>query len=162
MIRKGVKAEDYERPLKGLKIVVDAGNGVGGFYAEKVLSPLGADTTGSRYLEPDGMFPNHIPNPENETAMNSVREATLGAKADLGVIFDTDVDRGGCVSSDGREINRNALVALAAVIALENNPGGTVVTDSVTSAGLTEFIEKRWADIICALSAAIRTSLTRR
>ena len=74
--------------------------------------------------------------------MNSVREATLGAKADLGVIFDTDVDRGGCVSSDGREINRNALVALAAVIALENNPGGTVVTDSVTSAGLTEFIEK--------------------
>lgn len=142
MIRKGVKSDDYERPLKGLKIVVDAGNGVGGFYAEKVLSPLGADTTGSRYLEPDGMFPNHIPNPENETAMNSVREATLGAKADLGVIFDTDVDRGGCVSSDGREINRNALVALAAVIALENNPGGTVVTDSVTSAGLTEFIEK--------------------
>lgn len=94
--------------------------------------------------------------------MNSVREATLGAKADLGVIFDTDVDRGGCVSSDGREINRNALVALAAVIALESNPGGTVVTDSVTSARLTEFIEKRWADIICALSAAIRTSLTRR
>ena len=142
MIREGVKSENYERPLKGLKIVVDAGNGVGGFYAEKVLSPLGADTTGSRYLEPDGMFPNHIPNPENETAMNSVREATLGAKADLGVIFDTDVDRGGCVSSDGKEINRNALVALASVIALENNPGGTVVTDSVTSAGLTEFIEK--------------------
>lgn len=39
MIRNGVKSDDYERPLKGLKIVVDAGNGVGGFYAEKVLSP---------------------------------------------------------------------------------------------------------------------------
>lgn len=99
MIRKGVKSDDYERPLKGLKIVVDAGNGVGGFYAEKVLSPSERTQPGSRYLEPDGMFPNHIPNPENETAMNSVREATLGAKADLGVIFDTDVDRGGCVSS---------------------------------------------------------------
>lgn len=142
MIKKGVNSQtDYDRPLEGLKIVVDAGNGVGGFYAQRVLSPLGADTSGSRYLDPDGMFPNHIPNPENETAMNSVRQATLEAGADLGVIFDTDVDRGACVSADGKEINRNRLVALAAAIALEGNEGGTIVTDSVTSAGLTEFIE---------------------
>lgn len=140
MIKQGVKSANYDMPLSGLKIVVDAGNGVGGFYASKVLAPLGADTTGSRYLDPDGMFPNHIPNPENEQAMESIREATLNSKADLGVIFDTDVDRGGCVSADGKEINRNRLVALAAVIALENNAGGTIVTDSVTSAGLTEFI----------------------
>lgn len=39
MIRKGVKSDDYERPLKGLKIVVDAGNGVGGFYAERYSPP---------------------------------------------------------------------------------------------------------------------------
>lgn len=140
MIKAGVKAENYDFPLKGLKIVVDAGNGVGGFYADKVLEALGADTTGSRYLEPDGMFPNHIPNPENKQAMESICEATLNSKADLGVIFDTDVDRGGCVSADGKELNRNRLVALAAAIALEQNPSGTIVTDSVTSAGLTEFI----------------------
>ncbi|MEG0546047.1 MAG: phosphomannomutase/phosphoglucomutase [Oscillospiraceae bacterium] len=140
MIKDGVKAENYDKPLAGLKIVVDAGNGVGGFYADKVLSPLGADTRGSRFLEPDGRFPNHIPNPENKEAMESIREATLESGADLGVIFDTDVDRGGCVSSDGKELNRNRLVALAAVIALENNENGWIVTDSVTSAGLTEFI----------------------
>ena len=65
MIRKGVNAEDYAHPLAGFKIVVDAGNGAGGFYANDVLKPLGADITGSQFLEPDGRFPNHIPNPEN-------------------------------------------------------------------------------------------------
>lgn len=141
LIRKGVNsADNYDKPLTGLKIAVDAGNGVGGFYAEKVLAPLGADTTGSRYLDPDGTFPNHIPNPENAEAMASIREAVLSSGADLGVIFDTDVDRGGAVTADGEELNRNRLVAVAAAIALENTPGGAVVTDSVTSAGLTKFI----------------------
>ncbi len=141
MIKKGVNAPDYERPLKGFKIAVDAGNGAGGFYAYNVLEPLGADISGSRYLEPDGMFPNHIPNPENKTAMDSVSQAVIESKSDLGVIFDTDVDRAACVDSSGTEINRNRLIALAGVIALENNPGGTIVTDSVTSDGLKEFIE---------------------
>ena len=142
MIKNGVNAPDFEHPLRGFKIAVDAGNGAGGFYAYKVLKPLGADISGSRYLEPDGMFPNHVPNPENKTAMDSISEAVIVSKSDLGVIFDTDVDRAACVDSDGREINRNRLIALASVIALENNPGGTVVTDSVTSDGLKEFIEK--------------------
>ena len=140
-IKEEVNAEDYDHPLKGFKIVVDAGNGAGGFYADKVLSVLGADTTGSRYLEPDGMFPNHIPNPEDATAMASICEAVKEANADLGVIFDTDVDRGGAVDNKGNEINRNRLVAVAAAIALEGNEGGTVVTDSITSSGLKEFIE---------------------
>ena len=141
IIKKEVNAEDYDLPLKGFKIVVDAGNGAGGFYAEKVLAPLGADTNGSRYLNPDGMFPNHVPNPENAEAMKSICEAVLENKADLGVIFDTDVDRGGAVDSSGNEINRNRLVAVASAIALEGNDGGTIVTDSITSDGLKEFIE---------------------
>lgn len=140
-IKKEVNAEDYEHPLKGFKIVVDAGNGAGGFYADKVLSVLGADTTGSRYLEPDGMFPNHVPNPEAKEAMDSICEAVRESGADLGVIFDTDVDRGGAVDSKGNEINRNRLVAVAAAIALEGNDGGMIVTDSITSSGLKQFIE---------------------
>lgn len=140
-IKKEVNSEDYDHPLKGFKIVVDAGNGAGGFYADKVLAVLGADTTGSRYLEPDGMFPNHIPNPEDAGAMASICEAVREVGADLGVIFDTDVDRGGAVDSKGNEINRNRLVAAAAAIALEDNKGATVVTDSITSSGLKEFIE---------------------
>ena len=141
IIKKEVNAENYNKPLEGFKIVVDAGNGVGGFYADKVLQVLGADTTGSRYLDPDGMFPNHIPNPEDATAMKSICDAVKENNADLGVIFDTDVDRGGAVDSKGNEINRNRLVALASVIALEGNEGGTIVTDSITSSGLKEFIE---------------------
>ena len=140
-IKKEVNADDYEHPLKGFHIVVDAGNGAGGFYADKVLAVLGANTEGSRYLEPDGMFPNHVPNPEDATAMASICEAVRENNADLGVIFDTDVDRGGAVDSKGNEINRNRLVAVAAAIALEGNDGGTVVTDSITSSGLKEFIE---------------------
>jgi len=141
IIKKAVNAENYDKPLAGFKIVVDAGNGAGGFYASDVLEPLGADTEGSVYLEPDGMFPNHIPNPENEEAMASICSAVKKANADLGVIFDTDVDRGGAVDSSGNEINRNRLVAIAAAIALEGNEGGLIVTDSITSSGLKDFIE---------------------
>ncbi len=141
MIKKGVNSDNYDRPLENLKIVVDAGNGVGAFYAEKVLAVLGADINGSRYLEPDGRFPNHIPNPENKKAMESICDAVKKSGADLGVIFDTDCDRAACVDKNAQEINRNKLVALAAYIALKDNKGGIIVTDSVTSDGLAEFIE---------------------
>lgn len=132
-----------ERPLEGLKIVVDAGNGAGGFYVEKVLKPLGADTAGSRYLDPDGSFPNHIPNPENKEAMQSITEAVKESGADLGIIFDTDVDRAGAVLSDGSELNRNRLIAILSAMLLRDFPKTTIVTDSVTSSGLTEFIAAR-------------------
>ncbi len=141
MIKKGVNAENYEKPLAGFKIIVDAGNGVGGFYAENVLAPLGADIDGSQFLDPDGMFPNHIPNPENPAAMESICSAVINSKADLGIIFDTDVDRAGCVDRNGEEINRNRLVALASYIAMEGHDNGVIVTDSVTSDGLKTYIE---------------------
>ena len=143
LVEKVRKATGEDRPLAGKRIVVDAGNGAGGFYESLVLKPLGADTTGSQFLEPDGNFPNHIPNPENEAAMNAVCEAVKRNKADFGVIFDTDVDRAGAVSSTGEEINRNRLIALISAILLEEQKGAYIVTDSVTSDGLTQFIEKR-------------------
>jgi phosphomannomutase len=141
-IRQGVNhPEHYEQPLKGFKIIVDAGNGAGGFYASKVLEPLGADTTGSQFLDPDGTFPNHIPNPEDKVAMASICKAVIDHQADLGIIFDTDVDRGAAVDSQGQPLNRNHLIALIAAIVLREHPGTTIVTDSVTSDGLTQFIE---------------------
>ncbi len=133
-------ATGEEQPLKGLRIVVDAGNGAGGFYASKVLQPLGANTDGSRYLDPDGSFPNHIPNPENEAAMASIMEAVSETHADLGIIFDTDVDRAGAVLSDGSELNRNRIIAMLSAILLREHPGTTIVTDSITSTGLAAFI----------------------
>lgn len=131
------------KPLAGMKIAVDAGNGAGGFYVRRVLEPLGADCSGSRFLNPDGNFPNHAPNPENPAAMHAACEAVLSSGSDLGVIFDTDVDRAAIVSADGEEINRNRLIALISAIILRDEPGATIVTDSVTSDGLAEFIARR-------------------
>lgn len=143
-IRKGANdTEDYLRPLKGFRIIVDAGNGAGGFFAEKVLVPLGADTTGSQFLEPDGAFPNHIPNPENKAAMDSLKKAVLDNKADFGIIFDTDVDRAGAVDKNGKEINRNRIIALMSSIVLEEYPASAIVTDSITSDELKNFIEDK-------------------
>lgn len=137
-IRRGLDT-DMAKPLLGLHVVVDAGNGAGGFYAE-LMEELGAWIEGSQFLEPDGYFPNHIPNPENPEAMASVCKAVLDAEADLGVIFDTDCDRAAIVDSKGREINRNRLIALISAILLDEKPGQTIVTDSVTSSGLKKFI----------------------
>ena len=132
-----------DNPLTGLRIIVDAGNGAGGFFVDKVLQPLGADTTGSQFLEPDGRFPNHVPNPEDKTAMAAVCSAVTRNNADLGIIFDTDVDRAAAVDHRGEPINRNRFIALMAAIVLEDHPGSTIVTDSVTSNGLKWWIETK-------------------
>lgn len=134
---------EEDKPLAGMHFVVDASNGAGGFFATQVLEPLGADISGSIYLDPDGTFPNHVPNPENEKAMNCIRTATTENNADLGIIFDTDVDRAATVFPSGKEINRNALIALMAAIVAQKSPGSTVVTDSVTSDQLEMFLEDR-------------------
>jgi phosphomannomutase len=142
LICKGsASPDDYDSPLTGFKIVVDAGNGAAGFFADQVLQPLGAEVYG-QFLEPDGTFPNHVPNPEDKQAMQMTIDSTLARKADLGIIFDTDVDRSGVVDSAGLGINRNRLIALLARIVLREHPGSTIVTDSVTSNGLKRFIEK--------------------
>ncbi len=143
MIRQRANARDYLHPLKGKRIVVDAGNGAGGFFAEKVLKPLGADISGSVFLEPDGRFPNHSPNPEDPAAMESVRDVVIKNNADLGIIFDADVDRAAAVLEGGRSLNRNGLIAMMAAIELREHPNATIVTDSITSVGLKSFIEKK-------------------
>lgn len=141
-IRKGMDTIE-EKPLTGFHIIVDAGNGAGGFFAENVLAKLGADVTGSQFLEPDGMFPHHIPNPDNKEAMASIQQAVLKNKADLGVIFDTDVDRSAVVDASGEVINRNNLIAVLATIVLTEYPGSSIVTNSPTSSHLKEFIESK-------------------
>lgn len=130
-------------PLKGVRIAVDAGHGAGGFFATRVLEPLGADISPSQFLEPDGTFPAHAPNPENPEAMAALKNRVLSTSADIGIIFDADVDRCAIVTSDGMEINRCALIALASAMVLKTHPGATIVTDSVTTQGLREYIEYR-------------------
>lgn len=132
-----------DKPLKGMKIVIDAGNGAGGFFEKEVLKPLGADTEGSVGIEPDGNFPLHVPNPENAEALKSISEITVSSSADLGIIFDTDVDRAAIVDSDGKVISGTKLIALVADDILKNNSKAVIVTDSMTYESLKDFISKR-------------------
>jgi len=132
-----------ETPLSGFKIAVDAGNGAGGFFAEKVLKPLGADISFSQFLEPDGRFPNHVPNPEDQTAMAAAKKMVTDNRCDLGLIFDTDVDRAGAVDITGEVFSRNRLIGLLAAIESRRHPGCTIVTDSVTSDQLSDFLTNK-------------------
>jgi phosphomannomutase len=129
-----------ENPLKGLRLAVDAGNGAAGFYATRILQPLGADISGSQFLEPDGNFPNHEPNPESKTAMQSISQRVTETNSELGIIFDTDGDRSAIVLKSGKEVNRNRLIAMISAIILRTQKNAHIVTDSVTSEGLREFI----------------------
>ena len=142
LVKRAREISGEESPLDGMKICIDAGGGAGGFFAD-VLGELGADTSSSQFLEPDGTFSHHIPNPENEGAMASLSERVKTTGSDLGVIFDADVDRAAIAAADGSEINRNRLIALVSAVLLEERKGGTIVTDSVTSDGLKEFITAR-------------------
>ncbi|KAK1380612.1 Phosphoglucomutase (alpha-D-glucose-1,6-bisphosphate-dependent) [Heracleum sosnowskyi] len=133
----------YDTPLLGFQIIVNAGNGSGGFFTWDVLDKLGADTFGSINLQPDGMFPNHIPNPEDKVAMALTRASVLENSADLGIVFDTDVDRSGVVDKEGNPINGDKLIALMSAIVLREHPDSTIVTDARTSMALTKFITER-------------------
>ena len=140
MVRRRLN-DTSKKPLLGLHVVVDAGNGAGGFYA-RFLEEMGAYVDGSRRLEPDGSFPQHCPNLEDAEATAELSRAVLENEADLGVLFDADCDRAAIVDQSGRTIGRNRLIALIAAILLEENPGATFVTDSVTSSGLNRFINE--------------------
>eukprot|EP00746_Dinoflagellata_sp_MGD_P067145 gnl/MRDRNA2_/MRDRNA2_27728_c0_seq1.p1 gnl/MRDRNA2_/MRDRNA2_27728_c0~~gnl/MRDRNA2_/MRDRNA2_27728_c0_seq1.p1 ORF type:complete len:580 (+),score=93.45 gnl/MRDRNA2_/MRDRNA2_27728_c0_seq1:80-1819(+) len=130
----------FERPLEGLHVVLNPGNGAGGMMIE-VLNALGADTSGSVNLQPDGSFPAHTPNPEDRKAVEATIAAVKAARADVGIMFDTDVDRSGLIDGESLEpLNRNRLIAAASRMVLRDSPGATIVTDSCTSTGLADFI----------------------
>ncbi len=136
-----VKELESKNPLEGFKIVVDASNGAGGFFAKNFLKKLGADVSGSALLEPDGNFPVHAPNPEKKESINFISQLTKENKADLGIIFDADVDRCFFVDNQGNPIVKNKLIALVSKMVLNEHPDSAIVTDSVTSDNLKEFIE---------------------
>lgn len=144
MIKSNIDtSQNSDLPLKNVKIIVDAGNGAGGFFVKDILEPLGAEISGSAFLEPDGNFPNHVPNPEDPAALESIVNLTKSHNADLGIIFDTDVDRVAIVDKGGILISGEKLIALTSVITLRDNPNSIIVTDSVTSDHLKSFILRK-------------------
>ena len=103
LICKGIGADESDKPLAGMRIMVDAGNGAGGFYASEVIAPLGADVSPSMNLEPDGNFPTcPYPNPEIREAMQKGLELCDKVHPDLLLGTDPDCDRCGTAVPDGK------------------------------------------------------------
>lgn len=82
-------------------------------------------------MEPDGWFPNHVPNPEDKTAMAAGMQAVQQSNSDLGVVLDTDVDRSAVVARDGQPINSNRYIALMSLITLRYLHWADCITGTV-------------------------------
>lgn len=133
------------RPFMGprkLKIVVDAGNGVGGMVGPAVLKSLGCEVI-ELFCDPDGSFPNHHPDP---TVIEYIQDLIAKVKetgADFGIGWDGDADRIGVVDEKGQVIFGDMLMLIYARQILKEVPGATIIADVKCSSRLFDDIEKR-------------------
>ena len=125
----------------GLKIVVDAGNGMGGMILPKLFEKANCEVM-PLYWEPDGTFPHHEANPLKEETLKDLKKKVLETGADLGVAYDGDCDRVGFVDEKAKTIAGDIITALIAKEMLRENPGATVVYDLRSSWAVKEEIEK--------------------
>ncbi len=124
-----------------LKIVVDPGNGCGGLFAPQIWKDMGCEVV-CLYCEPDGRFPNHLPDPTVMKYIKDLRAKVVAEKADLGIGYDGDADRLGIIDDLGRPIFADKLVAMFARDTLSRVPGSKIVFDVKCSQALPEFIQK--------------------
>ncbi len=127
-----------KRPLK---VAIDSGNGLSGTYFPDVLRKLGCDVVGI-YLESDGTYPNHLPNPEDPEMTKELEALVIAEGADLGLAFDGDSDRCGFIDEHGHHIAADRLLALLARDLLSRHPGASIVFDVKASQALPDEIRK--------------------
>ncbi len=127
--------------FKGKKIVIDAGNGMAGKLVPLVFKNTEVDLI-PLYFNPDGSFPNHPANPEDNNNLSDLQEKVLAEKADLGMAFDGDGDRVFFVDETGEIIGSSLVIALIARQILEKERGETIVFDLTCSRIVKEVIEK--------------------
>jgi phosphomannomutase/phosphoglucomutase len=132
---------DNVQVSKNLKVVLDAGNGVGGKFALPVLRRMGCDVT-ELYCEPDGRFPNHFPDPTVENNLKELINLVLKNKADLGIAFDGDADRIGVISDTGEIIWGDKLLLLFARFILKDHPHASIIGEVKCSRVLYDGIRK--------------------
>lgn len=111
-----------------LKVVIDAGNGMGGATAVPVYKNLGVDLV-ELYTEPDSSFPNHHPDPTVEENLEDVITSVITSRADIGIAFDGDGDRIGVVDENGRILWGDELMVLLSRSVLAENPGSTIIAE---------------------------------
>ncbi len=122
-----------------LKVVVDAGNGLSGTYVPPVMEELGVEVV-CLFCEPDGTFPNHLPNPEDPELTKDLEKAVIEHQADFGIGFDGDADRCGLIDEHGHHVAADRLLALLARDLLTRMPGSAVVFDVKSSQVLPDII----------------------
>lgn len=124
-----------------LKVAVDAGNGLSGSYVPPVIEALGVEVI-CLFCEPDGTFPNHLPNPEDPELTKDLEAAVVKHKADFGIGFDGDADRCGLIDDHGHHVAADRLLALLARDLLSRHPGTPVVFDVKSSQVLPDIIKQ--------------------
>ncbi len=139
---------EMARPLK---VVIDPGNGSGGLFAPDLFERWGHEVIGI-YIEPDGSYPNHIPNPQSKANMKDLGAKVREVEADIGVAFDGDADRMGAVDENGEMIQADRILALLAQDMLKRHPNATVVGDVLCSQVLFDAIEDAGGRALMAAS----------
>ncbi|GAB3511952.1 phosphomannomutase/phosphoglucomutase [Pseudoxanthomonas daejeonensis] len=135
-IRRIADDVQMERPLK---VVVDAGNGVAGDIAPRLLEAIGAEVI-PLYCDVDGSFPNHHPDPSEPHNLEDLVQMVKRFDADLGLAFDGDGDRLGVVTKEGQIIFPDRLLMLYAADVLQRNPGALVIYDVKCTGKLSDYI----------------------
>jgi len=130
-----------KRGPKKMKVVVDAGNGVGGIVAVRLLEKLGYDVV-PLYCEPDGTFPNHHADPTVAKNLELCIAKVKETKADLGIAFDGDADRIGVVDGNGDILWGDKLMILLSRAVLKEVPGAAIVGEVKCSFTMYDDIAK--------------------
>jgi phosphomannomutase len=124
-----------------LKIVVDAGNGMGGHTVPTVFDGLPLDVV-PLFFELDGSFPNHEANPLDPKNVVDLQKKVVETGADIGVAFDGDADRCFVIDERGEPVTPSAVTALVAVRELAKHPGATIIHNLITSHAVPEIIRE--------------------
>lgn len=128
--------------IRPLKVVVDAGNGMGGHTVPTVFDGLPLDLV-PMYFELDGTFPNHEANPLDPKNIVDLQAKVRETGADIGLAFDGDADRCFVVDERGEPVPPSAITALVAARELAKSPGATVIHNLITSWSVPEVVKEQ-------------------
>jgi phosphomannomutase len=129
------------KAARKLKVVIDAGNGMGGFSVPRVFENSSFEIV-PMYFELDGTFPNHEANPIEPANLVDLQKRVLAEKADLGIAFDGDADRAFFIDEKGQSITPSAITALIAKRELKREPGSTIIHNLITSRSVAEVVKE--------------------
>jgi len=128
--------------VRPMKIVVDAGNGMGGEVLPRVFAKLPQVTLIPMYFELDGTFPHHLANPLEQENVADLKKRVVAEGADLGAAFDGDADRVFLITGDGEFVGGDMTTAVVATALLRRNPGAAIVYNLICSHAVPESVTR--------------------